>query len=122
MKLPNPVLMAYIAAGGLGVFLAWKISQGAAVAAKAVKEGAVAAGEIVTGSYDPVGDYLGWHFYLGTEGWKFGAASGSLNPASDTNPVYSAVSAAGEKITGTQGWNLGGWIYDVTHPDPAKGS
>jgi len=119
MKLPNPVLLAYLAAGGAGIFIAWRLSKVAGKAADALSNGASAAADLATGAWDPVGDAIGWHFYAGTEGWRLGDASGSLNPASDTNPVYSAVSAAGEAVTGTKGWNLGGWIYDITHPEPA---
>jgi hypothetical protein len=126
MKLPNPVLMAYLAAAGVGVFVAWKLTRAASGAVDAVsgaagravdavKAGASTAADVATGNYDPIGDALGWHFYLGTQGWRLGDSSGSLNPADASNPIYTGISKAGEAITGQQGWNLGSWIYDITH-------
>lgn len=41
-----------------------------------------------------------------------------LNPASDQNLVYSGISGLGASVSGKDDWTLGGWIYDVTHPNP----
>jgi len=115
-KLPNPIAMAYVAAAGLGVFIAYKVSQGLGAAAQAVKEGAGTAVDVAAGNYDPVGDYLGWHFYLGTNGVTLGDWHASLNPANPDNAVNQGVSAAGQAVTKDPGWNLGGWVWELTHP------
>ena len=44
------------------------------------------------------------------------AVVSKVNPASADNFIYSGVSAVGSKISGDKNWNLGGWIYDITHP------
>jgi hypothetical protein len=38
-----------------------------------------------------------------------------INPASDQNVVYQGANWLGSKVTGDEGFNLGGWLYDVTH-------
>lgn len=47
------------------------------------------------------------------------AVIAGVNPASDKNFVYGGANALGGALTG-QGSNftVGGWLYDVTHPDP----
>lgn len=40
----------------------------------------------------------------------------SVDPTSRDNIFYRGVNKVGESISGRQGWTLGGWIYDVTHP------
>ena len=42
-----------------------------------------------------------------------------VNPASQSNYVYTGINNLGGSLTG-QGSNftVGGWLYDVTHPDP----
>jgi hypothetical protein len=54
-------------------------------------------------------------------------ASTTLNPASTENAIYKGTNAIGSAlVTDPAGpgknadgsWSLGGWIYDVTHPDP----
>jgi|GEM_PF-2962983 len=40
-----------------------------------------------------------------------------INPASTNNFIYSGVNSLGEKITGDKHFTLGGWFYDITHPD-----
>lgn len=39
----------------------------------------------------------------------------TLNPMSQNNAAYSAVNSIGAMASGNQHFNLGGWIYDVTH-------
>lgn len=43
-----------------------------------------------------------------------------LNPASQENVVNRGVSSALQWATGDDNFTLGGWIYDITHPEPAK--
>lgn len=52
-----------------------------------------------------------------------------INPASDQNVVYQGVNAAGNVLVSDPAgpgknadgsWTLGGWLYDVTHPDAFK--
>ena len=54
-------------------------------------------------------------------GIKDGAATvgGWVNPTSDKNLAYQGVNAIGSAWTGQPDWNLGGAIYEATHPDPA---
>jgi hypothetical protein len=40
---------------------------------------------------------------------------GAFNPASDNNLIYRGVNGLGALVTGDDGWNLGGAIYDWTH-------
>lgn len=46
------------------------------------------------------------------------AVGDAVNPTSDKNLAYRGVNAVGEALTGDTDFNLGGWIYDVTHKDP----
>lgn len=39
----------------------------------------------------------------------------AINPASSDNLIYRGVNAIGGAASGSPGWNLGGWVYDVTH-------
>lgn len=41
----------------------------------------------------------------------------AVNPASEGNLVNRGVSGLGGWISGNDNWNLGGWIYDITHPN-----
>lgn len=45
-------------------------------------------------------------------------AATTFNPASDQNFVYRGVNGMGSSLTGDQHFTLGGWLYDVTHPEP----
>lgn len=98
--------MAYLAAAGVGVFLAWRLTKAAGAAVEAVGQGASYVGDVLTGAEDPVGDWLGWYPTHGDN---------NINPASSDNVVNTAVTAAGRAITGDQYWTLGGWIYEKTH-------
>lgn len=68
--------------------------------------------------------YFSYKKLTGAAGEAFDAATGfastTLNPASDQNLIYKGVNAVGAAATGdtSGGWSLGGWIYDITHPDP----
>lgn len=44
--------------------------------------------------------------------------TGALNPASRENVIYRGVNQVGGAITGQgeEGFSLGSWIYDITHP------
>jgi len=46
------------------------------------------------------------------------AAAVGLNPANQDNIVNRGVSSVGSAISGNANWNLGSWIYDVTHGTP----
>lgn len=50
------------------------------------------------------------------------AAAPYVNPLDSRNLAYSGVNAVGGAITGDTGFTLGGWIYDITHPNVAKNS
>jgi len=56
-------------------------------------------------------------YWIGT---KVSAGAGSVaqavNPTSDRNLAYRGVNSIGQSVTGDGYWNLGGWLYDVTHP------
>jgi hypothetical protein len=41
----------------------------------------------------------------------------AINPVNPENIFYEGVNAAGEVLTGEEGFTLGGWIYDMTHSD-----
>jgi len=43
--------------------------------------------------------------------------SKDLNPASNENIINKGVSSVGASISGNENWSLGGWIYDITHPE-----
>ena len=43
-------------------------------------------------------------------------AAQAVNPTSDQNVAYKSVNAVGASITGQKDFNLGSWLYDVTHP------
>ena len=40
----------------------------------------------------------------------------TLNPASPQTAVYGAVNAVGTGLTGDTGFDLGSYLYDLTHP------
>lgn len=44
------------------------------------------------------------------------SAAVAFNPANPGNIVNRAVTAAGQAVTGEDGWSLGGALYDWTHP------
>lgn len=59
-------------------------------------------------------------FYLIHKAGNAAKAVGTaINPADSENLVNKGVSAVGKAVSGNEGWSLGGWIYDVTHPDYA---
>lgn len=49
-----------------------------------------------------------------------GRAGQAINPLNRDNVFYSGVNSAGAAVTGDENWNLGGWLYDITHGDPFK--
>ena len=59
---------------------------------------------------------------------KIGGAAGAaakavgtaINPTSDQNLAYRAVTGIGAAVTGSDSWSLGSWLYDVTHPNDGK--
>ena len=59
----------------------------------------------------------------GAAGAAAAAVGQAINPGSDKNLAYRAVTAVGAAASQDEGWTLGGWLYDVTHPayDPNKG-
>lgn len=42
----------------------------------------------------------------------------AVTPWNQDNVIYGGVNSAGAAVTGDSNFTLGGWIYDVTHPDP----
>jgi hypothetical protein len=40
-----------------------------------------------------------------------------VDPTDSRNLAYSGVNALGGAISGSSGWTLGGWLYDVAHPN-----
>lgn len=46
------------------------------------------------------------------------AVGNAVNPTSDQNLAYRGTNSVGAVLSGDPSWNLGGWIYDVTHPQP----
>lgn len=46
-----------------------------------------------------------------------GAVVDAVNPASPENLAYRGVNGIGAALTGEESFTLGGWIYDVTHPN-----
>lgn len=40
----------------------------------------------------------------------------AVNPVSPDNVINQGVEAIGTAVSGEQGWTLGGWLYDITHP------
>ncbi|HEX5129607.1 MAG TPA: hypothetical protein VFV90_07670 [Usitatibacter sp.] len=40
-----------------------------------------------------------------------------VTPTSDKNLVYQGANAVGQSITGDSSFTVGGWLYDLTHPD-----
>lgn len=58
--------------------------------------------------------YLLWRGYQRAGQIAAGAVE-KVNPASPNNFIYQGVSAVGSSITGDKNWNLGGWLYDITH-------
>lgn len=48
-------------------------------------------------------------------------AETKLNPYSAKNVLYdNVIGGAGRALTGSEGFSLGGWIYDVTHSGVKK--
>lgn len=45
------------------------------------------------------------------------APAGSFNPGSTNNVAYQGVNAVVTEVVGYEE-SLGGWLYDLTHPDP----
>jgi len=45
------------------------------------------------------------------------AAGDAVNPVDKDNIFHSGVNAVGAAVSGKEGWSLGGWVYDVTHPN-----
>lgn len=46
------------------------------------------------------------------------AAANKVNPASDQNVIYDdVIGGVGRSVSGDSNWSLGGWLYDVTHPN-----
>lgn len=43
------------------------------------------------------------------------AAGQSINPVNPNNIFASGVNNVGEVLTGNENFNLGSWIYDITH-------
>lgn len=52
-----------------------------------------------------------WDFDMPTPTWQWG------NPASDQNLIYQGTSGIVSAVIGRDE-TLGGWLYDLTHPDP----
>ncbi len=46
-----------------------------------------------------------------------GTAAEAVNPVNNDNIFYQGVNAVGEKLTGRENFDLGTWIYDITHGD-----
>lgn len=40
----------------------------------------------------------------------------AVNPVSEDNVINQGIQAIGTAVSGEQGWTLGGWLYDITHP------
>lgn len=41
-----------------------------------------------------------------------------VNPYSADNVIYdNVIGGAGRAISGDEHWSLGGWLYDITHPN-----
>jgi hypothetical protein len=55
--------------------------------------------------------------FSGAVGDAARAVGEAVNPTSDKNLAYRGVNAVGEALTGDTDFNLGGWIYDLTHKD-----
>lgn len=55
--------------------------------------------------------------YSAKQGVK--AVAKGLDITSGDNFAASGVNAVGKAVSGNNGWSLGGWIYDVTHPEAA---
>lgn len=44
-----------------------------------------------------------------------------IRPSSTNNVVYGSINTVGGAVSGQgSAWTLGGWLYDITHPDPTK--
>lgn len=43
-----------------------------------------------------------------------------VNPYSSNNFIYdNVIGGLGRTLSGDESWSLGGWIYDLTHPEEA---
>ncbi len=55
---------------------------------------------------------------------KVGEAAGhvgqAVNPLNPDNVFSSTTNKIGAAISGDEGWSLGGWLFDLTHPTPAE--
>ena len=64
------------------------------------------------GAVAAVGVFLVWR--------KLPALGNAVNPLNNENVFYEGVNAVGESVSGQEGWSLGSWIYDITHPNEAE--
>lgn len=48
---------------------------------------------------------------------KIGNFFAAVNPLDNDNVIYTGVNAIGGRITGSNDFSLGSWIYDKTHDD-----
>lgn len=55
--------------------------------------------------------------YSAKQGVK--AVATGLDITSGDNFAAAGVNKVGKAVSGDAGWSLGGWIYDVTHPEAA---
>lgn len=50
------------------------------------------------------------------------AVAPELNPLNPENIFAGTVNQVGKQVTGETDWTLGGYIYDVTHPEDPDGN
>lgn len=86
--------------------------------AVAVGVGLLVGGILLWKASQVAGDAAG----VAWEGVKDGASTvgGWVNPVSDQNLAYRGVNALGGALAGDDSWSLGGWIYDITHPETVE--
>lgn len=48
------------------------------------------------------------------------AVAKAVNPVDPNNVFATGTNAVGAALSGNDSWNLGGWLYDLTHRDPIK--
>lgn len=53
----------------------------------------------------------------GSAGDAARAVGQAVDPTSDKNLAYRGTNAIGEALTGDKDFTLGGWLYDITHPN-----
>ena len=46
-----------------------------------------------------------------------GDAGQAINPVNNNNIFKRAVDAVGGAVSEDESWTLGGWVYDITHPN-----